>query len=66
MVLLQTLVPEGKVLVMKEIMCHIVHYVAEDSTTVDSRRKMPVEEEERVRQLPKGRCKGQEEGGWHD
>ncbi len=51
---------------MKEVMCQIIHHVTENSATVDGRPKMPVEGEERVRQLPERRRKDQKESRRHD
>lgn len=56
MILLQTLVPQREVLVMKEVVRQIVTDVAEDATTVDRRCHVPIPEEKGMSKLPE-RCR---------
>lgn len=66
MVFLKALVPKRKVLVMKEVMRQIIHNVTKNTATKDGRSQVPVEVEDRMRQLPE-RCRKHQEKSWrHD
>lgn len=65
-VLLELLVPERQILVVKEVMGHVIADVAEDAATIDCRRSVPVVGEESVGEIPEGSCEHQEHGRRHD
>lgn len=52
MILLELLVPQRKVLVVQEIVCHVVACVAEDSTGKNRRGDVPVVRENKVCEVP--------------
>jgi len=47
-------------------MRQVVANVAEDATTKDCSRNIPIPVEHKVRQLVEGDCKNQKECRWHD
>lgn len=65
-VLLEALVVQREVLVMEKVMSHVVHNVTENAAAEHGRSHVPVEEEQRMCQLPERPHKYQEEGRWHD
>lgn len=66
MVLLELLVPRGKLLVVEEVVGEIVECVAEDTAAVSCGRRVPVVKEDSVRKLPKRRRKRCEQCGRHN
>jgi hypothetical protein len=65
-VLLQLLVVRRKLLVVKEVVCHIVAGVSEDTTTVGSQSGIPVPKDDSMCEFPERCCKDNEECRWHD
>lgn len=66
MVLLELLVPERQVLVMKEVMRQVVANVSENATAVDSSCDIPVVGEDGVCKLPERCSQGYKQGWGHD
>lgn len=66
MILLELLVPQRKILVMKEIMCQVVADIAKDATTVSGYRSVPVPEDDGVSNLPEGQCESDKKSRGHD
>lgn len=53
-------------LVVKEVVCHIVAGVSEDTTTVGSQSGIPVPKDDSMCEFPERCCKDNEECRWHD
>jgi hypothetical protein len=66
MVLLEFLVPQRKVLVVKEVMCEIVADVSEDAATVGCSSSIPVVEEYSMCKLPERSGQSSEERRRHN
>jgi len=66
MVLLELLVPQRKVLVVKEVMCEIVADVSKDTATVGCTSSIPVVEEYSMCKLPERSSQSSEERRRHD
>lgn len=66
MVLLEFLVPQGKVLVVKEVMCEIVADVSKDAATVSCTSSIPVVEEYSMCKLPERSSQSSEERRRHN
>lgn len=66
MVLLESLVPERKVLVVKEVVGQVIANVAKNATAVDCCRGIPVVGENGMSEVPKGSRKQQKHGWRHD
>lgn len=66
MVLLEFLVPQRKVLVVKEVMCEIVADVSKDAATVSCTSSIPVVEEYSMCKLPERSSQSSEERRRHD
>lgn len=60
-IFLELLVPQWKILMMKEIVRQVVTDIAKDATTVNSRGCVPAPEEDQVCQPPKWRSKNDEQ-----
>lgn len=63
---LELLVPEGQVLVVKEVMGHIVKDISKDTSAEDSNGHKPVPVENRMCQMPERGGQHDEEGRRHD
>lgn len=64
--LLELLVPQGEVLVVKEVVCKIIADVTEDAAAVDSGGSMPAVGNDGVGKVPERGRKHDEEGRGHD
>jgi hypothetical protein len=53
-------------LVVEEVVRHVVASVAKNATAVRSRGRIPVPEDDGVREFPEGCGKHDEQRGWHD